>query len=121
LCLTDNLINQSVLQSFIRGHKIIALRIIFNGSYNGGNTITTSSGNNIAITLAEVASPTSLTIENADTAGVSAQRIFNSIASGTLTNGLLIEQTGAGTMTNGIQIAETAGTITDGNLSQSPT
>jgi hypothetical protein len=64
--------------------------------------------------LGEVATPTSLTVENQDTAGVSAERIFNSIASGTLTNGLLVEQTGAGTMTNAIQILETAGTITTG-------
>ncbi len=85
-------------------------------SYTSGNTITTDSGNNVIITLQEVVAPTSFVIENQDTAGVSAERIFNSIASGTLTNGLLLEQTGAGTMTNAIQIAETAGTITDGIL-----
>lgn len=90
--------------------------VTLQNAYTGGNTISTTSASNIAITLAEVATPTSFTIENQDTAGVSAQRIFNSIASGTLTNGLLIEQTGAGTMTNAIQIAETAGTITDGIL-----
>ncbi|QQS22951.1 hypothetical protein IPM19_00035 [bacterium] len=81
-----------------------------------GNTITTTTARNVAITLADVATPTSFTIENQDTAATSAQRIFNSIATGTATNGLLIEQTGAGTMTNAIQIAETAGTITDGIL-----
>lgn len=81
---------------------------------SSGNTILTTTGRNIAFTLGEVATPTSLTIENQDTAGVSAQRIFNSIASGTLTNGLLIEQTGAGTLTSGIQITETAGAITTG-------
>lgn len=88
------------------------------GAYDGssGNTILTTTARDIAFTLGEVATPTSFTIDNQDTAGVSAQRIFNSIASGTLTNGLLVEQTGAGTMTNGIQIAETAGTITDGIL-----
>jgi hypothetical protein len=85
-------------------------------AYTAGNTITTDSGNNVIITLQEVATPTSFVVENQDTAGVSTERIFNSIASGTLTNGLLIEQTGAGTMTNAIQIAETAGTITDGIL-----
>ncbi|MBP6929371.1 MAG: hypothetical protein KBB77_00365 [Candidatus Moranbacteria bacterium] len=85
-------------------------------AYASGNTITTDSGSNVVITLQEVVTPTSFVIENQDTAGSSAQRIFNSITSGTLTNGLLIEQTGAGTLTNAIQIAETAGTITDGIL-----
>jgi hypothetical protein len=85
-------------------------------AYTTGNTITTDSGNNVIITLQEVVTPTSFVVENQDTAGVSATRIYNSIASGTLTNGLLLEQTGAGTMTNAIQIAETAGTITDGIL-----
>lgn len=79
-----------------------------------GNTILTTTGRNIAYTLGEVATPTSFTVENQDTAGVSAERIFNSIASGTLTNGMLIEQTGAGTMTSGIQITETAGSIATG-------
>ncbi len=79
-----------------------------------GNTILTTTGRNIAYTLGEVATPTSFTLENQDTAGVSAERIFNSIASGTLANGLLIEQSGAGTMTNGISISETSGSITTG-------
>jgi hypothetical protein len=56
-------------------------------AYTSGNTITTDSGNNVIITLQEVATPTSFVVENQDTAGVSAERIFNSIASGTLTNG----------------------------------
>ncbi|MBI2552810.1 hypothetical protein HYW17_05955, partial [Candidatus Uhrbacteria bacterium] len=43
-------------------------------------------------------------------------QIDNRDSNETVTNGLLIEQTGAGTMTNAIQIAETAGTITDGIL-----
>ncbi len=43
-------------------------------------------------------------------------QIVNRDANETVTNGLLIENTGTGTMTNGIQIAETAGTITDGIL-----
>ncbi|MDQ3158881.1 MAG: hypothetical protein M3P98_01970, partial [bacterium] len=86
------------------------------GAYDTGATILTTSGRNIAFTLGEVATPTSFTIENQDTAGVSAERIFNSIASGTLTNGLLVEQTGAGTMTNGIQVLGTAGTISSGIL-----
>ncbi len=83
-------------------------------AYDNGNTITTTTARNIAFTLGEVATPTSLTLENQDTAGTNAQRIFNSIASGTLTNGLLVEQTGAGTMTSGINITQTAGTISSG-------
>jgi len=79
-----------------------------------GNTILTTTGKNITFTLGEVAAPTSFTVENQDTAGVSTERIYNSIASGTLTNGLLIEETGAGTMTNAINITETSGTITTG-------
>ncbi|MEK7572517.1 MAG: hypothetical protein AAB493_01520, partial [Patescibacteria group bacterium] len=81
-----------------------------------GNTILTTTARNVAFTLGEVVTPTSFTIENQDTAGVSAQRIFNSIASLTLTNGLLVEQTGAGTMTNAIQVLGTAGAITNGLL-----
>ena len=83
-------------------------------AYDNGNTITSTTGRNIALTLGEVASPTSLSLENQDTAGTNAQRIFNSIASGTLANGLLIEQTGAGTMTSGLNITRTAGTVTNG-------
>ena len=80
---------------------------------SSGNTILTTDARNIALTLANVTTPTSFTIENQDTAGVSAERIFNSITSGnTLTNGLLIEQTGTGTVTNAIQILESAGAIT---------
>jgi hypothetical protein len=95
------------------------------GAYAGGNTISTT-GNDIAftlndddkftVTIANVATPGWFSIENQDTAGTNAQRIFSSNASGTLTNGLLIEQTGAGTMTNAIQILESAGAITDGIL-----
>ena len=82
--------------------------------YASGNTILTTTGRNIAFTLGEVATPTSVTIENQDTAGTSAEYINNSIASGTLTNGLLVEQTGTGAVTNAISILETAGTITTG-------
>lgn len=85
-------------------------------AYDTGNTITTTTGRNVSITLGEVATPTEVTIANNDTAGTNALQIDNTIASGTLTNGLLIEQSGAGTLTNAIQIAETAGTITDGIL-----
>ncbi|MDZ4384912.1 MAG: hypothetical protein U0944_00660, partial [Candidatus Moranbacteria bacterium] len=80
----------------------------------GGNTITTTTGRDIAFTLGEAVTPTTFTIENQDTAGVSAERISNSIASGTLTNGLLFEQTGAGSVTNAINILETAGAISTG-------
>ncbi|HWQ60489.1 MAG TPA: hypothetical protein VN420_05105, partial [Candidatus Fimivivens sp.] len=79
-----------------------------------GNTILTTTGRNIAFTLGEVATPTMFIIENQDTAGSSAQYMNNSIASGTLTNGLQFEQTGAGTVTNAISILRTAGTITKG-------
>ena len=61
------------------------------------------------------ASPESLfSVENKDTAAVSAEYIKNSIASGTLTNGLLFEQTGAGMVANAISILETAGSIVTG-------
>ena len=81
---------------------------------SSGNTILTTTGRNIAFTLGEVASPTSLILTNQDTAGVTAFGITNSIASGTLTNGILIDQTGAGALTSAIKIVETSGTITDG-------
>ncbi|NTV55072.1 MAG: hypothetical protein HGA16_01060, partial [Candidatus Moranbacteria bacterium] len=85
-------------------------------AYNttSGNTITTTTGRNVIFTLAELATATSFTIENQDTGGAAAEKITNSIASGTLTNGLQFEQTGAGTVTNAISILRTAGTITKG-------
>lgn len=82
--------------------------------YTSGNTILTTTGRNIAFTLGEVATPTSFTLENQDTAGTNAEYINNSIASGTLANGLTIENTAGGTMTNAINILETAGAITTG-------
>ena len=79
---------------------------------SSGNTVLTTTGRNVAFVLGEVATPTSFTVENQDTAGTNAQRIYNFIASGTLGTGLLVEQAGAGTMTDAIKILETAGTIT---------
>ncbi len=83
-------------------------------AYTSGNTIGTDTASDIIFNLAEVATPTQFIVNNLDTAGVNAIQIDNGIASGTLTNGLFIEQSGAGTMTSAIQITETAGTITDG-------
>lgn len=79
-----------------------------------GNTITTSDGRDLTITLSEVTTPTSVEIFNSDTAGVVGLEIDNTIASGTLTNGLLVEQSGAGAMTNGLHVLGSAGTIADG-------
>ncbi len=79
-----------------------------------GNTIVSTSGKNIALTLEEVDTPTSFAIENQDTSGINAEYINNSITSGTLANALTIDNTGAGTITNAINILETAGTITTG-------
>lgn len=85
-------------------------------AYDTGNTITTDATGDITFTLAELTTPTTFEIFNNDTAGIAGVEIDNTIASGTLTNGLFIEQSGAGTMTNAINILETAGTITDGIL-----
>lgn len=86
------------------------------GAYDGssGNTITTTTARDLAIVLGEVVTPTSFTLENQDTAGTTAFGLTNSIASGTLTNGILITQSGAGTMTSALKITESAGAITDG-------
>jgi|GEM_PF-5153399 len=81
---------------------------------SSGNTITTTDARDITITLAELTNPTVFEIFNNDTAGVTALEVDNAIASGTLANGLLVEQSGAGTMTNGVHVLGTAGTITDG-------
>ena len=54
---------------------------------------------------------TGISVQNTNTSGTSAEYIKNSIASGTLANGLLFENTGAGTVTNAISILETAGTV----------
>lgn len=98
-------------------------------AYDVGSTITTTSGNSVAITLADVATPTQFSITQQDPAGTSAFYLNNNNASGTNTNGILVEQTGAGAMTNGINITRTAGTLTNGlnfsgtftNLINSPT
>jgi DNA-binding transcriptional MerR regulator len=83
-------------------------------AYDAGNTITTDATGDITITLAELGTPTMVEIFNEDTAGVAGLEIDNTIASGTLTSGLLLEQSGAGTMTSAINIVETTGTITTG-------
>ena len=61
-----------------------------------------------------------LVVENLAAAGSTVTEsliaIDNQDTDETVTNGILIEQSGAGTITNAIQIAETAGTITDGIL-----
>jgi hypothetical protein len=85
-------------------------------AYDSGNTILTTTARDVAITLGEVLVPTSVTITNLDSAGTSGLKIANATALGTLTNGLLIDNTLAGTLTNAIQISETLGTITDGIL-----
>lgn len=82
-------------------------------AYTAGNTIGTDSGSNVIINLADVATPTEVTINNLDASGTNALQIDNST---TLTNGLLVEQSAAGTLTNALQVLATAGTITNGLL-----
>ena len=54
--------------------------VTLDSAYTAGNTIGTDSGSNIIINLAEVATPTELTINNLDTAGTNAVQIDNGIA-----------------------------------------
>ncbi|MFA9262835.1 MAG: beta strand repeat-containing protein, partial [Undibacterium sp.] len=82
-------------------------------AYTAGNTIGTDSGSNVIINLADVATPTEVTINNLDPSGTNALQIDNST---TLTNGLFVEQSAAGTLTNALSVAATAGTITSGLL-----
>ncbi len=82
-------------------------------AYTAGNTIGTDSGSNVIINLADVATPTEVTINNLDASGTNALQIDNST---TLTNALFIEQSAAGTLTNALQVAAAAGTITNGLL-----
>ena len=88
--------------------------ISLQSAYNGGNTITTTSGNNIAFTLASgLGTPTSLTLTNNSTAD--AFDLTQGLTSGTSTNGFLVNINGAGgTTTNGIQVEQSAGTLTNG-------
>jgi hypothetical protein len=83
-------------------------------AYNNGNTITTTTGKNIAFTLASgLASPTSVTLTNNGTADAFA--ITQGLTSGTSTNGIKVDINGTGgTTTNGIQVSQTAGTLTNG-------
>ncbi|NTW89455.1 MAG: hypothetical protein HGB37_00895 [Candidatus Moranbacteria bacterium] len=103
---------EGVMSWIAAGSGSTTLQTAYNTT--SGNTITTTTGRNVIFTLAELATATSFTIENQDTGGAAAEKITNSIASGTLTNGLQFEQTGAGTVTNAISILRTAGTITKG-------
>lgn len=82
-------------------------------AYTAGNTIGTDSGSNVIINLADVVTPTEVTINNLDASGTNALQIDNST---TLTNGLFVEQSAAGTLTNALQVAASAGTITNGLL-----
>jgi hypothetical protein len=83
--------------------------------YDNGNTIATSTGKDIAFTLSSgLASPTQFSLTQNHTSGTNAFYLNNANASGTNTNGILVEQTGAGTLTNGINITRTAGTLTNG-------
>ncbi len=83
-------------------------------AYTVGNSITTTTGSDIAFVLADVASATKFSLTQQDPAGTSAFYLDNANASGTNTNGISVEQTGAGTLTNGINITRTAGTLTNG-------
>ncbi len=88
-------------------------------AYDSGATasITTTDARNITVTLANVATATTFEIINQDTAGVAALDLSNTITTGTLTQGLLIEQNGVGgTMNSGLAITNTAGTMTNGIL-----
>lgn len=103
------------------------------GSIAMGNTAQTLDW--VTPTTATALDGLTVTISNASTTDSTTQRAFvvankddaattgtvetiaqidNRDANETVTNGLLIENTGAGTLTNAIQILETAGTITTG-------
>ncbi len=84
-------------------------------AYGSGNTITTTSGNDVAITLASgLGTATAFTVTNNHVSASKALYISGNNASGTVTNGLVFEQTGAGTTTSGLNVTRTAGTLTNG-------
>ena len=90
---------------------------LVDSTYTGATTKFDLSGNgyfaaNLSIGTTSTAGK--LSVENTNTSGTAGEYINNSIATGTLTDGLKIEQTGAGTMTNAIEILKTAGTIGTG-------
>jgi trimeric autotransporter adhesin len=79
-------------------------------AYGNGNTITTTTGTNIAFTLAAgLVSPTSFTLNNNGSADA-----FVLTNTSTATNGLLIDHTTGGTLTNALNITGSAGTTTHG-------
>ncbi|KKT71432.1 MAG: hypothetical protein UW68_C0067G0002 [Candidatus Collierbacteria bacterium GW2011_GWB1_44_6] len=83
-------------------------------AYDNGNTILTTTGRDIAFTLAGgLLTPTSFTLTNLSTTGVTGQSITN-LTTGVLTNGLLITENSSGAMTNGLNITQTLGTLTNG-------
>ena len=92
----------------------------FTGTASAGTAYTLVGGSRFAVlgngnVGIGTESPTGkLSVENINTSGTAGEYINNSIATGTLTDGFKIEQTGAGTMTNAIEILKTAGTIGTG-------
>lgn len=85
------------------------------GAYDGGNTITTTSASDIALTLAAgLGTATKFSLTNNHISNTTDFYLNNANASGTNTNGILIEQTGAGTLTNAINILQTSGIINNG-------
>lgn len=84
-------------------------------AYAAGNTITTTTGSDIAFVLpAGLGTRTKFSLTNSDTTAGSDFYLNSANASGTSTNGLFLEQTGAGILTNGLNITRTAGTLTNG-------
>lgn len=84
-------------------------------AYAAGNTITTTTGLDFGVTLAAgLGTSTKFSLTNNHVSNATDFYLNNANASGTNTNGLFIEQTGAGTLTNGLNITRTAGTLTNG-------
>lgn len=84
-------------------------------AYTGGNTITTTSASDIAFTLAAgLGTATKFSLTNNHVSNTTDFYLNNANASGTNTNAILIDQTGAGALTNGIQITNSGGNITSG-------
>lgn len=81
-------------------------------AYAAGNTITTTAVGDINFTLPDLSTATAFNITEQDPSATKGIYLNMNQASGTVTNGFFIEQTGAGTTTNGINITRTAGAIT---------
>ncbi len=83
-------------------------------AFTFGETTAATGGNQNIVGVNTLANSTATALSVTNAGAADAVEIANGNASGTNTNGLLINQTGTGTLTNGINVTNTSGNIING-------